>query len=495
MDWDAYLRGARLGPGAPLGATVPRALTPPAPPSPRLGRGGAAPRGSGGRRGSARGVALEILLRVETTRRLRGPPAGSAHRPGRARPAGPRPRHRARPGHPPLAAAARLDARARVAASARRPRALGPRAPPAHGLSARRSSTGSRRGPRSTRPWSSPSGGDPPGAAAFVNGVLRALASEPRPWPVPTAADPVEALALRASHPTWLVERWWARYGPAEAEALALAMNAAPPVVVRANTLRLPVGRRGRRPSAAGVGAAATRFAPEGLSLERAGDLRQLGRLRDGSAAVQDEAAILVGHALGPASRGDGRRRVRGAGDEDHAPGGAHGEPGPDRRRGPPRGAARPRSGRRARGSAPPSSSRAWPTRGRSPGPSGRRATASWSTRPARTSASSGATPTASGAGGPATSRRSPPPRRAILEAAAELVRPGGVLVYATCSLEPEENEAVVAGLRARRPDFVPDPLPPAVPAACRVAPDILRMTPHRHGSDGFTAHRLRRRA
>jgi 16S rRNA (cytosine967-C5)-methyltransferase len=83
----------------------------------------------------------------------------------------------------------------------------------------------------------------------------------------------------------------------------------------------------------------------------------------------------------------------------------------------------------------------------------------------------------------------------AILAAAAGLVRPGGTLVYATCSLEPEENEAVVAGFRARRPDFTPDPLPSAVPAACRVAPDALRMTPHHHGSDGFSAHRLRRRA
>src|SRR5262249_56926150 len=80
-----------------------------------------------------------------------------------------------------------------------------------------------------------------PGAAAFVNGVLRALATEPRPWPAPTAASPVESLALRTSQPTWLVERWWQRYGPAEAEELALAMNTTPPVGVRANTLRLPV--------------------------------------------------------------------------------------------------------------------------------------------------------------------------------------------------------------------------------------------------------------
>ncbi|MGH7359101.1 MAG: hypothetical protein ACREJR_09820, partial [Candidatus Rokuibacteriota bacterium] len=87
------------------------------------------------------------------------------------------------------------------------------------------------------------------------------------------------------------------------------------------------------------------------------------------------------------------------------------------------------------------------------------------------------------------------PAQLEILTASADLVRPGGVLVYATCSLEPEENEGVVASLRARRPDFVPDPLPPAVLEACRAAPDVLQMAPDRHGSDGFTAHRLRRRA
>jgi len=122
----------------------------------------------------------------------------------------------------------------------------------------------------------------------------------PRPWPAPTAEDPVEALALRASCPTWLVDRWWARYGPADAEALALAMNQVPPVVVRANALRGAVDAVVAALQRAGVGATRTRFAPEGLSLERAGDLRQLAPLRDGAATVQDEAAILVGHALAP---------------------------------------------------------------------------------------------------------------------------------------------------------------------------------------------------
>ena len=82
--------------------------------------------------------------------------------------------------------------------------------------------------------------------------------------------------------------------------------------------------------------------------------------------------------------------------------------------------------------------------------------------------------------------------QRAILAAAAAMVRTGGRLVYATCSLEPEENDAVVADLLATRTDFAVD-----APADFPVAPDasgFVRCLPHRHGTDGFTAIRLCRR-
>ena len=72
-----------------------------------------------------------------------------------------------------------------------------------------------------------------------------------------------------------------------------------------------------------------------------------------------------------------------------------------------------------------------------------------------------------------------------MLSAAAERVRPGGLLVYATCSLEPEENEAVVTDLLAGHPELAPDPIPPPVPARCRPAPHVLRTLPHREGTDG----------
>jgi 16S rRNA (cytosine967-C5)-methyltransferase len=81
--------------------------------------------------------------------------------------------------------------------------------------------------------------------------------------------------------------------------------------------------------------------------------------------------------------------------------------------------------------------------------------------------------------------------QREILGAAAAMVKPRGRLVYATCSLEPEENDEVVTTFLAARPDFAMDP-PPAFPVPLD-ADGALRCLPHRHGTDGFTAVRFRR--
>jgi 16S rRNA (cytosine967-C5)-methyltransferase len=81
--------------------------------------------------------------------------------------------------------------------------------------------------------------------------------------------------------------------------------------------------------------------------------------------------------------------------------------------------------------------------------------------------------------------------QRRILTAAAGLVRPGGRLVYATCSLEPEENDEVARDFLSAHRAFTVEP-----PSAWPVAPDaagFVRCLPHRHGTDGFTAIRFRR--
>jgi 16S rRNA (cytosine967-C5)-methyltransferase len=80
--------------------------------------------------------------------------------------------------------------------------------------------------------------------------------------------------------------------------------------------------------------------------------------------------------------------------------------------------------------------------------------------------------------------------QRAILESAARLVKPGGRLLYATCSLLLEENESQAEALLAANPDFALYPVSRAWEEAlggrCPAGEDYLRLTPARHGTDGF---------
>jgi 16S rRNA (cytosine967-C5)-methyltransferase len=81
--------------------------------------------------------------------------------------------------------------------------------------------------------------------------------------------------------------------------------------------------------------------------------------------------------------------------------------------------------------------------------------------------------------------------QRELLSALAALVRPGGRLVYATCSVEPEENEQVVAPFLAEHPDFAPEP--PAPWAQPLRDGAFLRMEPAANSGDAFFVAALRR--
>jgi 16S rRNA (cytosine967-C5)-methyltransferase len=104
--------------------------------------------------------------------------------------------------------------------------------------------------------------------------------------------------------------------------------------------------------------------------------------------------------------------------------------------------------------------------------------------------------------------------QRRILDAAALAVRPGGVLVYSTCTLSPAENERQIERFLETHPDFEPlaptpgpqrsaSPDPEVDPGVGTVldlgpwrhpgVPGALLLLPHRHGSDGFFIARLRR--
>jgi 16S rRNA (cytosine967-C5)-methyltransferase len=82
--------------------------------------------------------------------------------------------------------------------------------------------------------------------------------------------------------------------------------------------------------------------------------------------------------------------------------------------------------------------------------------------------------------------------QRRLIDAAAASLQPGGLLVYATCSLEPEENEAVVNDFLARRPEFLREPPAGGVPAEFLTRDGDFLALPHRHGTDGAYGARLR---
>lgn len=81
-----------------------------------------------------------------------------------------------------------------------------------------------------------------------------------------------------------------------------------------------------------------------------------------------------------------------------------------------------------------------------------------------------------------------------LLDAASEVVRPGGVLVYATCSVEAEENEDIIHEFLQRHPEFTVEMPEECIPSECLTSQGFLRMLPHVHHTDGAFAAKLRRR-
>ncbi len=128
----------------------------------------------------------------------------------------------------------------------------------------------------------------------FVNAVLRGLIRTPAPpWPDP-AETPVDALTIRYACPSWLVERWIARLGLRQAEAWCRATLDIPPLTLRVNLSQTTREHLAVDLAHAGYQVRPTAYSPVGLLLEKCGPVADLPQFQAGAFYVEDEAGQLV---------------------------------------------------------------------------------------------------------------------------------------------------------------------------------------------------------
>lgn len=324
------------------------------------------------------------------------------------------------------------------------------------------------------------------GASRLVNAVLRRIDRErdQRVDPAALARDDVDALALRHSHPRWLVERWLSQWGAEDTRRLLEHNNQEAPIVVR------PFGLVREQLETAlersGVHVEDAPLVPDSLRLSGAGVLTQLGAWRHGWFFVQDPAATLVTRyaAFPPGVV---------VGDLAAAPGGKALE-----------------LSRHA--ATVVATDRSLPRLERL-----RENLTRLDVRNVFLVAMDARQPAVKSlpavlldvpCTGTGTFRRHPDARwrlrmsdvavlsvlqREMLESAAAIVERGGLLVYATCSLEPEENDEQVDAFLAAHPEWTLEPPPEGSVPAEVLDRGRLRVLPQRHGTDGAFAARLRK--
>jgi 16S rRNA (cytosine967-C5)-methyltransferase len=333
-------------------------------------------------------------------------------------------------------------------------------------------------------------------AKAFVNAVLRSLLRRHRAIPFPDPlVDPVAALATRWSHPAWLVARWLKRLGPDETEALLRANNETPRLSVAVNRLKSQPEKAGERLARIAGSATPGRLAPGVFHLTDGAEVLRDPTFAQGWFFPMDEAAALPVLLLDPKPGETILDACAGGGGKAALLLGLMGGRGRVLALDPSARAHRRLQEARARLGL----DRLLPIRADA------RQASRLLTHPVdRVLVDAPCT-------GLGTLRRHPERKwqqqeaglealarlqRELLLGVAPLVKPGGVLVYSTCSLEPEETDLVVERFLSDAPDFaVADARGALSPLMADLidSAGVLRTWPHRHGIDGFYAARFRR--
>ncbi|RJX41004.1 16S rRNA (cytosine(967)-C(5))-methyltransferase RsmB [Paenibacillus pinisoli] len=140
------------------------------------------------------------------------------------------------------------------------------------------------------------------GISGMVNGVLRSM-DRSRAELVLSAIQektPVATIALRHSYPEWLVARWVAAYGAETAEAICAAGNEQPHASIRVNTVLAGRDERLQELRDQGAHAEASAIAPSGIVVSGGGNLADTDAFRQGLWSLQDESSMLVAEVVAP---------------------------------------------------------------------------------------------------------------------------------------------------------------------------------------------------
>ncbi len=309
--------------------------------------------------------------------------------------------------------------------------------------------------------------------AGFTNAVLRKLATA-------RASTPDEPLHLfEASHPNWLVDRWIARFGETDTRTLLEWNNGHPPLVVQ--PARRSTGDLERLFAEADIPTFPAPFGA-GLVVDRSRP-ELLPGFAEGAFFVQDPAQALVVRFAGflPGST---------IYDACAAPGGKAMALGRRAARVIAADASVRRVARLSENLQRAGSGREFAIVANAAHPPVRSLSAAFLDAPCLGTGTFARHPDARLRVTPAALERLAAEQAMLLDAMAEVVAPGGVLCYATCSLEPEENEQQVTAFLARHRTFRRQP-PDGFPAELVSAVGDLATLPHRDGIDGAFASRL----
>jgi len=138
-------------------------------------------------------------------------------------------------------------------------------------------------------------------ASGFVNAVLRNVSRNKTGIRYPDRESDIENyLAVRYSHPKWMVSEWLGRYGKEFTEALLKSNNEIPDFTVRANTLKTTPEELIKELERAGIEAVEGRYVPEAVIIRSPGPLPAMEAFRKGLLQVQDESSMLVSRILDP---------------------------------------------------------------------------------------------------------------------------------------------------------------------------------------------------